>query len=401
MKESRQEMEAGYNRVGLKMDERECVRMLARALLAAERLFRRTAATEPDKVKHVLVLEYMLPLGTCVHLTPLFEALKLCRPDLTITVATRGLGLQVLRHSPYVDRLIETPNPLTDLRATFFFLRRHLRRVDVDCVLTGASDQRTRIALLGLLASGGWRGGYTVNPALYQQPLKYDWNSSLITNNLRIGGLLGCNVQALEPRVFFSREDVETARALVQKVNPAGRPLAVMVTQNSGGQATGWLTDRFVSVIRHATEEQGCAVAYVGTAGDAAAIDAIREAANGIGTSIAGRTNVNELAAVLAMSDVMVTLDTGTMHVGRAVKTPMVVLGPSWQRPIEWLPLTVPNTRILRGEDRDAIPENYRLDEISEDSVIEALDDVLRTYPPDAVARERRVEESLSSIDLM
>jgi ADP-heptose:LPS heptosyltransferase len=401
MKESRQEMGSGYNRVGLKMDEGECVRMLARALLAAEGLFRRTAAIEPDKVKHVLVLEYMLPLGTCVHLTPLFEALRLCRPDLTITVATRGLGLQVLRHSPYVDRLIETPDPLTDLRAAVFFLRRHLRRMDADCVLTGASDQRTRIALLGLLASGGWRGGYTVNPVLYQQPLEYDWNSSLIANNLRIGGLLGCKAQALEPRVFFSREDAEMARGLLQKVNPAGRPLAVMVTQNSGGQATGWHTDRFVSVIRHATEELGCAVAYVGTAGDAAAIDAIREAANGIGTSIAGRTNVNELAAVLAMSDVMVTLDTGTMHVGRAVKTPMVVLGPSWQRPIEWLPLTVPNTRILRGEDRDAIPENYRLDEISENSVIEALDDLLRTYPPDAAARVRRVEESSSSIDLL
>jgi ADP-heptose:LPS heptosyltransferase len=240
-----------------------------------------------------------------------------------------------------------------------------------------------------------------VNPALYQQPLKYDWNSSLIANNLRIGGLLGCNVQALEPRVFFSREDVETARALVQKVNPAGRPLAVMVTQNSGGQATGWHTDRFVSVIRHAAEELGCAVAYVGTANDAVAIDAIRQAADGVGTSIAGQTNVNELAAVLAMSDVMVTLDTGTMHVGRAVQTPMVVLGPSWQRPIEWLPLTVPNTRILRGEDRDAIPENYRLDEISADSVIEALDDLLRTYPPNAAARASRVEKRVSSIDLL
>jgi ADP-heptose:LPS heptosyltransferase len=374
--------------------------MLARALLAAEGLFRRTEAMEPEKVKHVLVLEYMLPLGTCVHLTPLFEALKLCRPDLTITVATRGLGLQVLRRSTFVDRLIETPDPLTDLRAAVSFLRRQLRSADADCVLTGASDQRTRIALLGLLASSGWRGGYTVNPALYQQPLEYDRNSSLIANNLRIGGLLGCNVQALEPRVFFSREDAETARGLLQKANPAGRPLAVMVTQNSGGQATGWHTDRFVSVIRHVAE-LGCAVAYVGTASDAIAIDAIRQAADGIGTSIAGRTNVNALAAVLAMSDVMVTLDTGTMHVGRAVKTPMVVLGPSWQRPIEWLPLTVPNARILRGEDRDAIPENYQLDEISADSVIDALDDVLRVYPPESAARARRVEESLSSIDLL
>ena len=120
--------------------------MLARTLLAVERVLRRkVAAVEPEKVKQVLVLEYMLPLGTCVHLTPFFEALKLCRPDVAITVATRGMGLQVLRYSPSIDRLIDTPDPLKDLKTAVLFLRSFLRRLrlEPDCVLTGASDQRT------------------------------------------------------------------------------------------------------------------------------------------------------------------------------------------------------------------------------------------------------------------
>jgi ADP-heptose:LPS heptosyltransferase len=376
--------------------------MLARTLLAVEEIFRRkVGAGGPERVKQVLVLEYMLPLGSCVHLTPFFEAVKLCRRDVGMTVATRGLALQVLRYSPYVDRLIETPDPLTDLPAAVFSLRRTLRGlgVDADCVLTGASDQRTRIALLGLLAARGWRGGYTVNSWLYQRALQYDKSVSLITNNLRLAGLLGCNSEVIEPRVFFSQQNAETAHALLREGNPEGRPVVAMVTQNSGGQATGWHTERFVRVIRYAAEGLGCAVVYVGTAGDVGAIEGIRQAAGGIGVSVAGRTSVTELAAVLAMSDAMVTLDTGTMHVGRAVKTPMVVLGPSWQRPVEWLPLGVANVRILRGVDRDTVPENYRLDEISAEGVIEALDDLLRAYPPNAEARKRRVEQSLSSID--
>jgi ADP-heptose:LPS heptosyltransferase len=376
--------------------------MLARSLLAVESLFRKKAgAIEPGRVKQVLVLEYMLPLGTCVHLTPLFEALKLCRKDIEITVATRGLALQVLRHSPYVDRLIDTPDPLQDLKAAVLFLRDRLRRLELepDCVLTGASDQRTRIALLGVLGSSGWRGGYTVHSALYQRPLAYDPGLSLIGNNVRLAGLVGCESEVLEPRVFFAHRDVETARGLVNEVNPEGKPLVVMVTQNSGGQATGWHTERFVRVIRHAVETVGCTVVYVGTASDEAAIEAICQAAGGIGKSIAGRTSVTELAALLAMGDAIVTLDTGTMHVGRAVKTPMVVLGPSWQRPIEWMPLTVQNVRILRGADRDTVPENYRLDEIPAESVIDALDDLLRCYPRSAEARERRVAGSLSGVD--
>jgi ADP-heptose:LPS heptosyltransferase len=375
--------------------------MLARTLLAVERVLRRNVATvEPEKVKRVLVLEYMLPLGTCVHLTPFFEALKLCRPDLAITVATRGMGSQVLRHSSYIDRLIDTPDPLKDLKAAVLFLRGSLWRLKLepDCVLTGASDQRTRIALMGMFGSRGWRGGYTLKPALYQRPLEYDRSISLIANNLRLTRLFGCEAKHMEPRVFFSQENAATARGLVREVNPDGRPLVVMVTQSSGGQATGWHTDRMAQVIRH-TAELGCAVVYAGTLGDAAAIEVIRTAAGGIGVSVAGRTTVTELAALLAMSDAMVTLDTGTMHVGRAVKTPMVVLGPSWQKPTEWLPLEVANVRILRGVDRDTVPEGYRLDEISAESVIEALDDLLRTYPASAEMRTDRVGQSLSSID--
>ena len=375
--------------------------MLARTLAAVETLVRKkVAAIEPEKVKQVLVLEYMLPLGNCVHLTPFFEALKECRPDVEITVVTRGMGLQVLRHSPYVDRLVGTPDPLTDLKGAVLFLRSSLRKLglDPDCVLTGASDQRTRIALLGLLAVHGWRGGYTLRPELYQRALKYDPSVSLIANNLQLVRVFGGEAPMLEPRIFFSQQNAETAGELLRKVNPEALPLAVMVTQNSGGQATGWHTERFVEVIRH-TAAAGYAIVYVGTERDTEAIEAIRVAADGIGVSVAGQTSVTELAAVLAMSDVIVTLDTGTMHVGRAVKTPMVVLGPSWQRPIEWMPLTVDNVRILRGEDRETVPEGYRLDEISAESVIDALDDLMHTYPPSGESRAKRVSQNLSAVD--
>jgi ADP-heptose:LPS heptosyltransferase len=376
--------------------------MLVGALHAVERVIRgKIRTTEAGGVKSVLFLEYMLPLGCCVHMTPVFEALKRLRPGLTVMVATRGLGAQVLRHSPYVDHVIVTPDPLTELKAAVFCLRDRLRelRADPDCLLTGASDQRTKIALLGALGGRGWRGGFTVNPWLYQRPLAYDKGLSLIGNNLKLAQLLGFGLERAEPRVFFSHQCAQTARTLLAEANPEGLPVVVMVTQNSGGQSTGWHTDRFAQVIRYASERLGCAVVYVGTSKDEAAIRQLQEAAGGSGYSIAGRTCVTELAAVLAMSDAMVTLDTGTMHVGRAVGTPMVVLGPSWQRPLEWLPLQVQNVRVLRGTDVDRVPENYRLDEISADGVMQGLNELLGLYAPSSDDRRRRVEQSVSTVD--
>ena len=370
--------------------------------LAAERVLRgRRVVADVDGVRSVLVLEYMLPLGCCVHLTPLFEAIRQGRPDISITVATRGIGAALLRHHPFIDHLIETPDPLVDVRGTVRVLLRELleRGIAPDCVLTGLSDSRTRISLVGALAVSGWRGGFTLAPELYQLPLERCGDLSLIDNNLRVAGLLGCETGHLEPLVFFSAADVASAEAIVREVNPEGRPLMVMVTQNSGGQRTGWHAERLVQVVRHASEVLGCAVAYVGTQGDSAAVEELRAAAGGVGTSLTGRTSVTELAALLAMSDFVVSLDTGTMHVGRAVGVPMVVLGPSWQRPLEWLPMGIPQVRILRGEDQEGIPDGYRLDEISAEDVIGALTDLVGSYPASAVARAGRVERHTSGVD--
>jgi ADP-heptose:LPS heptosyltransferase len=275
------------------------------------------------------------------------------------------------------------------------------RSLHPELILTGASDRRFGIAALAVSAGSAVRGGFTLYPEIYHRPLNYDQNRSLIDNNLQLATLAGAASKHLEPKVFFSAADLETARALAQSVNPGRKPLAIFVTQNSGGQRTGWHTDRFAEVIRYAHNHIGCAVAYVGIDKDREPIEEIRKAADEIGISVAGRTSVTELAALLCLSDVAVSLDTGTMHVGRAMGLPLVILGPSWQAPIEWLPLNRPDATILRGPDIDRknIPANYMLDEIDAASVCSALDDLLNRYPPSEANRSERVAASISVVD--
>jgi len=85
------------------------------------------------------------------------------------------------------------------------------------------------------------------------------------------------------------------------------------------------------------------------------------------------------------------------MHVGRAADLPMVVLGPSWQKPLEWLPLGKPNVRILRGEDIPTVPPNYHLDEISVADVTAAITSLQQTFPPSEAARNHRTTRLLST----
>jgi ADP-heptose:LPS heptosyltransferase len=375
----------------------------AGALMSAERLLRRPRNIDPSSVTSVLILECYLPLGCCVHLTPLYAAIKHCRPEITITVATHGLACDLLRHNPHIDHLIRIPDPISDLRSAARTLSAELSRRNLkpDCTLTGVSDQRTRIALLALLCGTGWRGGFTQTPALYHRPFTNNRDISLIANNLRLLPLIGCSPTHFEPRVFFSLDDIAAATQLARTAGPANEPLLTIVTQNSGGQRTGWHIDRFAHVIRHAHDNLGCNILYVGTAADTDAVESIRNAACNIGTSVTGKTTVTELAALLALSDHVLSLDTGTMHIGRAVEVPMVVIAPSWQPPIIWLPLDRPNVTILRGpaQDRATLPPNYQLDDVQAGEVIAALNHLVAAYPPDPASRSARLSRSTSSTD--
>ena len=232
----------------------------AGALMSAERFLGRTRNVDPASVTSVLILEYYLPLGCCVHLTPVYAAIKHCRPGITITVATHGIAYDLLRHNPQIDHLIRIPDPITNLRSATRVLSTELSRRNLkpDCTLTGVSDQRTRVALLALLCGTGWRGGFTQAPALYHRPLANNHDISLLANNLRLLPLLGCSLTHFEPRVFFSAQDIAIATQLARTAGPEANPLLTVVTQNSGGQSTGWHIDRFVEVIRHAHTNLGC-----------------------------------------------------------------------------------------------------------------------------------------------
>jgi ADP-heptose:LPS heptosyltransferase len=354
-----------------------------------------------DSVRNVLILECIIPLGNCVHMTPVFEALKRMRPNVRVSVATWGLAAQLLRNSPSIDDLIVIPNPVKNFFAASYFLRRELkaRNLSPDCCLTGVADQRTKIGLFGATVCNGWRGGLTLLPALYQRPLVHDRGISLIENNLRLAKLLGVSADPIEPKIFYSHADVGVARSWLEPARKAGRPVLVAVTRNSGGLPTAWHDDRWAKTLSYAHRELGYEIFYVGTEGDHTAIAALREMAGNIGISLAGKTSITQLAALIALSDMVISLTTGTMHLTRAVGTPMVVLNIAWEKPLEWMPSNRPTIRILQGPSIETAPPDYRMDEISVDWVTAELTEMTKLFPPDEITRESRLQAGLSEID--
>lgn len=374
-----------------------CKSPLLHTIAIAERTLRGGfPKCDSREVRNFLFLQFESPLGSIVHATPTFEALKQTIPDAHISVAASSMAAAVLGHNPYVDRCVATASPFDGFVEAGQSVGRLFRSMPAGprCVITTIGNQRTRVALLVLAAGGALRAGYTLAPELYDFPLRFEPERGQIQGNLDILRSLGHSVPNCEPRMFFTERDSEYALALLQANARADVPRIVFVTQNSGGQRNQWVPERFQRVIAELTRQCGAVPVFSGTAGDAPAIDSLRESLPDPGISTTGKTTIPQLAAILAQCDLAVSLDTGTFHVARAVGLPGVVLSPAWQSPLEWLPVDNPQYRVLRGKSIAKLSPGYAIQEISAEEVIGAALDLLLRFPPSSTSRNARVERS-------
>jgi ADP-heptose:LPS heptosyltransferase len=339
---------------------------------------------ELSSFKNFLLLQHARALGTVVHATPLIPALREAMPDSRIAVAASGFALEVLRNNPGIERLIATPSPLGDWRSAAQVLRREnpFGRGDF-VILTPVGNDRTKVALQTLFAGAGARVGFTQVPALYRAAFEFDYAKSQIENNLAIVAALGHPIRRYEPQMFFSGEDLDWAkRMLVESGAQVGQMVAAFVTQTSVTQRKSWRKERFQAAAEFLIERYGAHIVFFGTESEAAAIDDLRAGISHRTGSFAGKTNLLQMAALLSLCDVGLTLDTGTLHVGRTMGLPMAIIAPAWSPPLEWLPLNNPRYRILKNGEMKVCPPDYVIDEVSVDEVTGALQGLLQEFPP-------------------
>lgn len=345
------------------------------------------------EVKTFIILQHTKWLGAAIHCTPLIPALRAAVPDAEIVLATRGYGAEVFQGNPDVNRIMPVPNPGSDFRGAVRELRKVVQEYSARPFITLVPlgvEYPSKYALAAWLAGASNRVGFTEAPELYRLPLPFDRGLSQIENNLRIVSALGFAppVTTREPRVFFSADETAHARSLLPGRDES-KPLVALVTQTYKAQRKGWRAERFAATGRFLAAQFGAEIVFVGTQRDREAIELIRAQIPGRTWNVAGQTNIRQLTALFDLCTVGLTLDTGTMHVGRAAGLPMVVIAPAWSPPLEWLPVNNPRYIILKNADIPAETEDYIIDEVSVDDANAAMATLLRSHAAERLARQR------------
>lgn len=140
---------------------------------------------------------------------------------------------------------------------------------------------------------------------------------------------LGGNRDFVMPRIHFGVEDLPRTRDLMLD---DGRPLFAINAGAEFGPAKRWMTDRFAAAALMVSEQIDCRWLLLGGRGDvpiAAEIERklrVRLTDESTVINKAGQTELTGLFALLKLTRVLLTNDTGPMHIAYALGTPLVAV---------------------------------------------------------------------------
>jgi heptosyltransferase-2 len=151
-----------------------------------------------------------------------------------------------------------------------------------------------------------------------------------IYDYLHLVAALGANPEPLPTQLVVTPGEIKFA---AQKFNLASqftndRPIFGLNPGAEYGPAKRWPAERFIAAAREIQKRTNCFWVVLGGKGDVALANEIQSAiAEGRPTAInlAGKTSLRELCAVIKLCRVLLTNDTGPMHIATALGTPVVV----------------------------------------------------------------------------
>ena len=262
-------------------------------------------------------------LGDAVMTLPALRAIKARFPGAKISVLTKGALAELYACEPAVDETL----PYGGGFLPFVRLVRKLRKEKFDVAFVFPRSFRATLAPFASRIPR--RVGFAGDA---RKPILTDVvprDAHLMAGHrvayyLELLRPFGDVPHATAPEIVPPAE----ARAWAQE-HVAGGPWAALNPGATYGKAKQWYPDRYIEIGKRLAA-RGFRVAVVGGPAEA---DLGRDVATGIGPkalNFAGKTTIPRLAALLARCAVVVTNDTGPMHVAAAVGAPVVaIFGPT------------------------------------------------------------------------
>ncbi|WP_315788827.1 lipopolysaccharide heptosyltransferase II [Fischerella sp. JS2] len=295
-------------------------------------------------------------IGDVLMTTPAIRAVKLSHPRRRITLLTSSAGTAVASLVPEIDEVIVYDAPW--LKATAprlnsipeYEMAQYLRSLKFDgaVIFTVYSQNPLPSAFVCYLADIPLRlahcheNPYQLLTDWVKDPEPENFVRHEVQRQLDLVGTIGCNTDEKRLSLHVPEKALAVVDDILQKLGiDQQRPL-VVVHPGATAASRRYPPEKFALVVRTLVMEMGMQVIFTGTESEQElvaeiqrmiiAADAIANLTDNLSAksasfhSLVGCLKLSELAALLQLSSLLISNNTGPVHIAAAVGTPVVDL---------------------------------------------------------------------------
>jgi len=285
-------------------------------------------------------------IGDVIHTLPALNAIRAHYPGAHITWLVEAAAADLVIGHRALDRVLISKRKSwmrqlwgagrrETLRAVRKFLH-DLRDTRYDMIIDFQSLLKSGV--LVWLAHGNRKIGF--DKGMQHQEHSYlflnvrvppvDMEVHALTRGLMLLKAIGIPTSNVVYDIPVSEADHASVEALMTGQHLSGNRPLVAINPVALWETKLWFNDRFAELADRLVLEWDVDVVYTGGPGDRGVIDEILSMMKAPAANLAGWTTLKMLAALYQRSALLVTTDTGPMHLAAAIGTPVVALfGPT------------------------------------------------------------------------
>jgi ADP-heptose:LPS heptosyltransferase len=331
------------------------------------------------QVRNLLVMR-LDNIGDVMMLSPALRSLKENLLHTRLTLMASPSGATAADLLPEIDEVLvwrslwqELGTPKFDPQKEWQLIEMlKAKRFDAAIIFTSFSQSPHPPALICALAGIPLRLGeskeldlHTLTTALPPSPDSIHQ----VDRNLRLIESLGFNISDRRLRLNIP--------APTQSF-----PLYILLNPWTSCSARTYSPDRFAKAALQLSRITGWSVVVTGVAKDRDRASAVLEILGDRGIDRIGRTDLRELAVLVAEAQLVLTNNTSVLHLADATETPMVVAFSGTDQESQWCPRYAPSRLLRRWTDCSpcyalTCPIEMQCLDISSDEIVEAAVDLL------------------------
>lgn len=329
------------------------------------------------KLDRIIIID-LLYLGDLLFATPFIRNLRQNLPESRIDMVVNSNFFSIIEDSPYLDN-VYSYNKEWNTRESINFTKK-LRKNHYTLGINIHGNWRTAFLLKDIKPDYSVGYGGRGRGIFLDQVIERPADLHMVNTYLKLLEDNGYTVKDKNTEIGINPASLKKMRGFLRENGYRGKRKVIGLNTGGSWPTKRWPVEKFAKLADRLIAEYNCNIIFLGSKGDLSRIDKIISLMNNRPLVAAGETNLKELAVLESMCDLVISNDSGPVHVAAAAGTPTItIFGPSDEK--KYRPLGDKHEIVINeldcrpcGEHKCPLGHHRCMEDIGVDDVLKIAD---------------------------